>query len=75
MKSLELQDRGGKGWAMPSAPATRASHRANLRCLDHSAGIRIAGPSERFVSLTRNPNLRPPVRFEPTIKKPGDVVL
>jgi hypothetical protein len=35
----------------------------------------IAGPSESFVSLTRNPKLRSPVRFEPTPKNEGDVVL
>jgi hypothetical protein len=28
--------------AMPSAPATRASHRALFHGLDHSAGVRIA---------------------------------
>lgn len=35
------------------------------------------GPSERFLSLTRNIKLakRPPIRFEPTVKAPGDIVL
>jgi hypothetical protein len=33
------------------------------------------GPSPRFLSLTRNPSLEPPLRFEPTRKAPGDVVL
>ena len=35
----------------------------------------IAGPSRSFVSLTRNPDLAPPRRFEPTVKQPGDLVL
>ena len=25
-------------------------------------------PSEQFIARTRNPKLRPPVRFEPTVK-------
>jgi hypothetical protein len=33
------------------------------------------GPSMRFLSLTRNPKLRSPVRFEPTAKRAGDVVI
>lgn len=60
------------------ADAHRATHEPsrNLRCVSAvPVGVAIAGPSERFVSLTRNPRLRPPVRFEPTPKKPGDVVL
>lgn len=32
-------------------------------------------PSHRFVSLTRNPSLEPPSRFEPTVKAEGDIVL
>jgi len=34
-----------------------------------------AGPSREFVGLTRNPGLRSPVRFEPTVKRDGDVVI
>jgi hypothetical protein len=36
-----------------------------------------ARPSRRFLSLTRNPDLalNPPVRFEPTRKAAGDVVI
>lgn len=33
------------------------------------------GPSLRFLRLTRNPALRSPVRFEPTVKRDGDLVL
>lgn len=32
-------------------------------------------PSERFIRRTRNPDLPRPVRFEPTVKNEGDVVL
>ena len=32
-------------------------------------------PTERFLALTRNPKLRPPVRWEPTQKAEGDVVI
>ena len=35
----------------------------------------IAGPSRSFLSLTRNPDLVPPARFEPTVKAVGDIVL
>jgi hypothetical protein len=35
----------------------------------------IAGPSQAFVSLTRNPHLEPPLRFEPTVKGENDVVI
>ena len=35
----------------------------------------IAGPSRSFVSLTRNPDLVPPARFEPTVKGANDVVI
>lgn len=31
--------------------------------------------SEEFISRTRNVSLKSPTKFEPTIKKPGDVVL
>jgi hypothetical protein len=31
--------------------------------------------SREFISRTRNPALRAPVRFEPTIKRAGDVIL
>jgi hypothetical protein len=31
--------------------------------------------SERFRSLTRDPKLPPPPRFEPTQKRPEDVVI
>jgi hypothetical protein len=33
------------------------------------------GPALTFIALTRNPRLRPPVRFEPTVKQPGDIVI
>jgi hypothetical protein len=37
----------------------------------------VRGPSKGFIALTRNPDLAkmPPVRFEPTIKQAGDIVL
>lgn len=35
----------------------------------------IAGPSPAFVSLTRNPSLEPPARFEPTVKGDDGVVI
>jgi hypothetical protein len=44
---------------------------ANLKLVDSD----YRGPSMRFLSLTRNPQLRSPVRFEPTTKHAGDVVI
>lgn len=32
-------------------------------------------PSLRFLSLTRNPGLESPSRFEPTKKESGDVII
>jgi hypothetical protein len=32
-------------------------------------------PKPEFVALTRDPNLPAPKRFEPTVKKPGELVL
>jgi hypothetical protein len=32
-------------------------------------------PSPSFIRITRNPALRSPVRFEPTTKRPEDVVI
>jgi hypothetical protein len=62
--------------AMPqAAPATREPSR-NLRSVSAvPASVRIAGPSERFVKLTRDPDLPRPARFEPTVKGEGDVIL
>jgi hypothetical protein len=37
--------------------------------------VAIAGPSERFVKLTRDPDLPRPARFEPTVKGSDDVVI
>lgn len=43
--------------------------------------FRIVGEDERvfgspeFIALGRNPALRSPVRFEPTVKQKGDVVI
>lgn len=34
-----------------------------------------SGPSERFVKLTRDPDLPRPWRFEPTSKQPDDIVI
>lgn len=34
-----------------------------------------AGPSREFVARGRNLDLRSPVRFEPTVKRDGDVVI
>ena len=33
------------------------------------------GPSDSFLALTRNPAIKPPVRFVPTKKQPGDIVI
>lgn len=60
--------------AMPSAPATQAAPGAGSR-LRHSVSVRIAGPSPSFIARTRNPELEPPARFEPTLKREGDVVI
>jgi hypothetical protein len=66
----------GGGWAMPLRGRSGAVPSEPLYGV---SGLRppaaIAGPSKDFVSLTRNPDLEPPARFEPTPKQPGDVVL
>lgn len=36
---------------------------------------RLGDPSERFIKLSRNPDLPPPQRFEPTEKREGDIIL
>jgi hypothetical protein len=47
---------------------TRSS--AKLReCTERTFG------SYRFIRLTRNPGLVPPVRFEATVKQPEDVIV
>jgi hypothetical protein len=51
---------------------SRAEPVSRLRPADE---CRYRGPSEAFVSLTRNPSLESPSRFEPTVKNEGDVVL
>jgi hypothetical protein len=35
----------------------------------------VKGPSERFLKLTRRPDLPSPTRFEPTVKGVDDVVI
>jgi hypothetical protein len=46
-----------------------------------SAKLRVVMPTERtfgsyrFIRLTRNPGLVPPVRFEATVKQPEDVIV
>lgn len=46
-----------------------------LRVSALRAAAAIVGPSPAFVALTRNPELESPRRFEPTVKRDGDVVL
>jgi hypothetical protein len=59
--------------AMPYGPRhSRAEPVSRLRPSDE---CRYRGPSLAFVALTRNPHLEPPARFEPTVKRPGDLVL
>jgi hypothetical protein len=35
----------------------------------------VRGPSHQFIRRSRNPDLVPPARFEPTVKGEGDVVI
>jgi hypothetical protein len=35
----------------------------------------VRGPSRDFIRRSRNPDLPSPVRFEPTVKGEGDLVL
>lgn len=55
--------------------ARAASLRPQPPAAFSQSGIAIAGPSPQFVSLTRNPTLASPARFEPTQKADGDVVI
>lgn len=47
--------------------------RAKHLKLVHDAEPR--GPSPDFVRRGRNPDLEPPSKFQPTVKRDGDVVL
>jgi hypothetical protein len=40
-----------------------------------SGGCRYRGPAPSFIALTRNPALDSPARFEPTVKREGDIVI
>jgi hypothetical protein len=53
---------------------SRAEPVSRLRPSDE---CRYRGPSHGFISLTRNPALaeNAPTRFEPTVKREGDIVL
>ena len=46
-----------------------------LRSVENCGGAIKPGPSMRFIRLTRDPDMTPPKRFEPTVKADGDVVL
>jgi hypothetical protein len=72
---MEYKAREEERWAMPSARVLtlRAGPVSAVPAVPVSPAI--AGPSENFVNLTRNPKLRPPVRFEPTEKGPNDVII
>jgi hypothetical protein len=61
--------------AMPQAARSGVLRTEPLRVAALRAPAAIAGPSQAFVSLTRNPHLEPPSRFEPTVKAEGDIVL
>jgi hypothetical protein len=37
--------------------------------------VRKKGPSLSFIMRTRNPFLESPERFEPTVKREGDIIL
>jgi hypothetical protein len=54
---------------------SRASHRANSSVVSTKGFDPGRAPSHSFLSLTRNPSLEPPARFEPTRKEPHDVVI
>lgn len=58
-----------------SGPRSCPSGRADKSSRRIRAAIAIAGPSDRFLRLTRNPDLEPPERFIASVKQPGDVVL
>jgi hypothetical protein len=45
-----------------------------LKLIDDEPVERVLG-SRRFISLTRNPALASPRRFEPTTKQPNDIVI
>ena len=64
----------GWGWAMPDGPRSRASTAPISVVAAVPASIAIA-PSPSFIRRSRNPDLPPPARFEPTPKSEGDVVI
>jgi hypothetical protein len=63
-------------WGIGAMPSARAAGlRPQPATPSSLSSIPIAGPSEAFVKLTRNPKLASPARFEPTEKGPNDVVI
>lgn len=71
-RSNHLDDRVG---AMPAARAALSPSGLSRFASQAKPTPAIAGPSEKFISMTRNPKLAQPKRFEPTVKAEGDVVL
>lgn len=47
----------------------------NLRIVEEDQAPRRIKPSAAFIRRTRNPALTSPERFEPTVKREGDIVL
>ncbi len=54
---------------VPDEPSEEDELRALLRAKEKVRG------SQRFIRLTRNPALLPPERFEPTVKRDGDIII
>jgi hypothetical protein len=63
-------------WAMPLRGRSGAPSGLSLVSQSQAKPpAAIAGPSPDFIRRSRNPDLPPPARFEPTPKQNGDVVI
>jgi hypothetical protein len=65
----------GWGWAMPRSEAALTPYGLSRYASQAKPSAAIAGPSPDFIRRSRNPDLPPPARFEPTPKQNGDVVI
>jgi hypothetical protein len=61
--------------ARRNEPTMSAKLKLVAEATEDEAFIELQRARERFIRRTRNPDLPRPVRFEPTVKAPGDVVI
>jgi hypothetical protein len=67
-KSLQVR-------AMPTARSAALRAESLFHASQAKPAATIAGPSPDFIRRGRNPDLEPPAKFVPTVKRAGDIVL